>query len=227
MLLAIDTSTSWASVALFDGRRVLGELTWHSARRSGDELFPMLERLLAVGDTSLARVDRLAVATGPGSFTGIRVGIAAARGLARPTGATVTGVSTLDVIAFPHVAASRSVCALLPAGRDDWYAARYEASDGVMVRRSPIENGSLEELCASVAEPTLFTGEFDADVERRVRALVGRRAAFPPASLRLRRAGHLADLAWRAIEAATAASAADLEPIYVKQASVGGAAGVA
>src|ERR671937_1212175 len=108
MLLAIDTSTSWASVALFDGRSVLGELTWRAPRRSGDELFPMLERLLSLGDSALARVRRLAVATGPGSFTGIRVGIAAARGLARANGAEIAGVSTLDVLAFPHAAADRS-----------------------------------------------------------------------------------------------------------------------
>ena len=61
MLIALDTSTSWASVALFDGRQVLAELTWRSHRRSGDELFPMLERALSLGDSSLSQVDRIAV----------------------------------------------------------------------------------------------------------------------------------------------------------------------
>jgi tRNA threonylcarbamoyladenosine biosynthesis protein TsaB len=221
VLLAIDTSTSWASVALFDGRAVLAELTWRSHRRSGDELFPMLERLLSVGDASLASVDRLAVATGPGSFTGIRVGVAAARGLARASGAQVVGVSTLDVLAFPHLPSQRGVCALLPAGRDEWYAAFYEQRQGALTRRSDFLVGNLAEICRRVARETVFVGEFDAAVETELRALLGMRAHFPPASLRLRRAGYLAELGWNAIETRRAPQIDELEPIYVKQASVG------
>src|SRR5882762_6983731 len=74
-LLALDTSTAWASVALYDGKDVLGEETWHAQRRHGDELFPTIERLLASARSSLSDIDRVAVATGPGSFTGLRVAI--------------------------------------------------------------------------------------------------------------------------------------------------------
>ncbi|OLC52862.1 MAG: tRNA (adenosine(37)-N6)-threonylcarbamoyltransferase complex dimerization subunit type 1 TsaB [Chloroflexi bacterium 13_1_40CM_4_68_4] len=222
MLIAIDTSTSWASVALFDGRQVLAELTWRSHRRSGDELFPMLERVLSLGDSSLAQVDRLAVATGPGSFTGIRVGIAAARGLARAANAEVAGVSTLDVLAFPHAPTKLRVCPLLPAGRDDWYAAFFQERHRVWARRSPFMVGPLADICRHVGTHTLFVGEFDADAEQELRDLLGPRALFPPASLRLRRAGYLAELGWTALETRRAPRIDELEPIYVKQASVGG-----
>ena len=68
MLLALDTSTDWASVALFDGRDVIAEETWRAQRRQGDELFPAIERALLSTRTSLSSVDRVAVAVGPGSF---------------------------------------------------------------------------------------------------------------------------------------------------------------
>ncbi|HKW78778.1 MAG TPA: tRNA (adenosine(37)-N6)-threonylcarbamoyltransferase complex dimerization subunit type 1 TsaB [Candidatus Limnocylindria bacterium] len=222
MLIAVDTSTSWGSVALFDGRGVLSELTWRSPRRSGDELFPMLERAMALGDTSLAQVDRLAVATGPGSFTGIRVGVAATRGLARATGAEVAGISTLDVLAFPHAFGKVPVCALLPAGRTQWYGALYAEQDGAWARRSAFMLGTLADICRQVATRTLFVGELDADAERSLHDLLGVRALFPPASLRLRRAGYLAELGWKAIETRRAPRSDELEPIYVKPASVGG-----
>ena len=86
-LLALDTSTEWASVAIYDGRDVLAEETWHAQRRHADELFPTIERLLARARITLASVDKVAVATGPGSFTGLRVAIAAAQGIARGAGA--------------------------------------------------------------------------------------------------------------------------------------------
>src|SRR5439155_4829204 len=83
VLLALDTSTDWASVALFDGRDVLGEETWRAQRRQGDELFPAIERILLSTRTALSAVTRVAVATGPGSFTGLRLSIAAGQGIAR------------------------------------------------------------------------------------------------------------------------------------------------
>src|SRR5206468_11538990 len=87
VLLALDTSTDWASVALFDGRDVLSAETWHAQRRQGDELFPAIERALLSTRTALSSVDRVAVAVGPGSFTGLGIAIAAGQGVAPGTGA--------------------------------------------------------------------------------------------------------------------------------------------
>ncbi len=218
-LLAIDTSTAWASLALFDGRAVLAELTWHADRRHGDVLFDMLERLFSLARAELRSVDRVAVATGPGSFTGIRIGIATARGLARGSGAAVAGVSTLEVLAFPHAPTKLRVCPLLPAGRDEWYAAFYQERHRVWARRSPFMVGTLTEICRHVGTHTLFVGEFGAEAEAELRDLLGPRALFPTAASRTRRAGYLAELGWRALEERTP-RIDELEPIYLKQASV-------
>lgn len=222
MLLAIDTSTAWASIALFDGRAVSAELTWKAQRRHGEELFPMLERLLVLGGTQLAQVGRIAVATGPGSFTGIRIGMATARGLARGNGAAVAGVSTLEVLAFPHAPTKLRVCPLLPAGKRQWYAAFYQERHRVWARRSPFMVGTLEEICQHVGTHTLFVGELEDDAEAQLRELLGARALFPNAASRTRRAGYLAELGWRALEESGQSRIDELEPIYVKQAAVGG-----
>ncbi len=219
-LLALDTSTSWASVALYDGSAVLAEETWYAQRRHGDELFPTIERLLARTRTTLAGVDKVAVATGPGSFTGLRVAIAAAQGIARGTGAAMIGVSTLDVLAYPHAASKQRTCPLLPAGRDEHYAAFYQERNRKWLRRSPYLAATLPELCRQIGEHTLFVGEIDTETEQTLRDLLGPKALFASPASRMRRAGFLAELGWRALEENPQAKLGEIEPIYVKQPSI-------
>lgn len=220
MLLALDTSTAWASLAAYDGRSVLAEITWRAERRHGDELFPMTERLLTLAHASIGDVDRVAVATGPGSFTGIRIGLATARGLARGRGAAVAGVSTLDVLAYPHAPTKRRVCPLLPAGRDEYYAAFYQERHRVWARRSPFMAGSLAEICRHVGTHTLFVGEIDERAESGLRDLLGPLALFPSPAAQTRRAGYLAELGWKQLESRRPLGLDELEPLYVKQAAV-------
>lgn len=221
MLLAIDTSTAWASLALFDGRDVVTELTWRAERRHGDEIFPMLERTLSLGRASMSDVDRIAVATGPGSFTGIRIAIATAKGLARGRDAAVAGVSTLDVLAYAHARTKLRVCPLLPAGREEYYAAFYQDRHRVWARRSPYMAGTLAEICRHVGTHTLFVGELDGEAESALRDLLGPRAVFAPPASRMRRAGYLAELGWKELDSRPR-RIDELEPVYVKQASVRG-----
>jgi len=216
-LLALDTSTAWASVALFDGRAVLAEETWHAQRRHGDALFPAIERILASAHASLTDVDRIAVATGPGSFTGLRVAIAAAQGLARGAGAALVGVSTLDVLAYAHAASKQRTCPLLPAGRNESYAALYQERNRKWLRRSPFIVATLPDLCRQIGTHTLFVGEIDDDAEQLLRDLLGPKALFASPASRVRRAGYLAELGWRALESAPQGRLGEIEPIYVKQ----------
>src|SRR5512141_2914242 len=171
-LLALDTSTDWASVALYDGREVLAEETWRAQRRHADELFPTIERLLATTRTRLAEVTRVAVATGPGSFTGLRIAIAAAEGIARGAGASLVGISTLDVLAYPHAPSKQRTCPLLPAGRTEWYAAFYQERNRKWLRRSPYIVATLPELCLQIGTHTLFVGEIPPEAEELLRDLL-------------------------------------------------------
>jgi tRNA threonylcarbamoyladenosine biosynthesis protein TsaB len=217
--LALDTSTEWASVALYDGRDVLAEETWH-ARRHADELFPTIERLLARTRITLASVDKVAVATGPGSFTGLRVAIAAAQGIARGAGAAMVGVSTLDVLAYAHAASKQRICPLLPAGRTEFYAAFYQERNRKWQRRSPYIVAALPELCRQIGSHTLFVGEIGAETEQELRDLLGPKALFASPASRMRRAGYLAELGWQALATSPQAKLGEIEPIYVRQLAI-------
>lgn len=228
-ILALDTSTEWASVAVYDGTAVLAEETWHAQRRHAEELFPTIERVLshahvpiASGTSSGSRIDKVAVATGPGSFTGLRVAIAAAQGLARGSGAALVGISTLDVLAYPHASSKLRTCPLLPAGRGEFYAALYQERNRRWARRSPFIVGPLVDICRQIGTHTLFVGEIDDDAEATLRDLLGPLALFAAPASRMRRAGYLAELGWNELADGSQQPLGALEPIYVRQPAAGG-----
>lgn len=215
-LLAIDTASAYASVALFDGRAVRAEETWYALRHHDDHLFGAIERQLARAHVAAGDLTRVAVTVGPGSFTGLRVGIAAAQGIARASGAATIGVPTTDVAAWPFAATRGRVCVLIPAGRGEHYAAMYRERDGRWTRVWGIALVTLADLERTIATDTIFAGEIDGEAAGELRARLGRRALVAPASTRLRRAGHLAEIAWERAEAGEAVEAHRLEPLYVR-----------
>lgn len=225
MLLAIDTSGAYASVALFDGGAVLAEETWQAHRRHDDHLFPAMERVLALAGSSMADVTRLAVATGPGSFTGLRVGIAAAQGIARASGVALVGVPTCDAIAHPFASGGRRVCVLIEAGRGEHYSAMYRVRRGSWGRTSEIAMLTVEGIARSVALETIFAGDVDAATAAALRERLGRRAIVPSASVLMRRAGHLAEVGWARAEAGETVDPEALEPMYIRPPTIRGPAG--
>ncbi|HEX9437481.1 MAG TPA: tRNA (adenosine(37)-N6)-threonylcarbamoyltransferase complex dimerization subunit type 1 TsaB [Candidatus Limnocylindria bacterium] len=224
-LLAIDTSTAHASVALYDGRTVLAEATWYAQRRHDDHLFPEIDRLLALGGVALADVTRVGVAIGPGSFTGVRVAIAAAQGIARASDAATVGVATIDVAAWPFASARLRVCALIPAGRGEHYSAMYRRRRGAWERTSGIDIGTVADLARTIATDTIFAGEIDDATAAELRERVGARAILPSVGARIRRAGHLAEIAWERAEAGEGAHAGALEPLYIRPPMIRGKSG--
>jgi tRNA threonylcarbamoyl adenosine modification protein YeaZ len=127
LLLAFDTATPAVTVALHDGARVLAAETAAGARRHGELLAPMIERVLSAGGVRRADLDAVAVGTGPGPYTGLRAGVVTARVLASALGVPAVGVCTLDVIAraAAPAAAGREFIVAADARRKEVYWARY------------------------------------------------------------------------------------------------------
>jgi tRNA threonylcarbamoyladenosine biosynthesis protein TsaB len=146
----------------------------------------------------------------------LRVAIAAAQGVARASGAAAIGVPTLDVAAHPFASSRTRVCALIPAGRGEHYAAMYRESRGTWGRRSEIMTCRTDELATRVAVETLFVGEIDDATTAELRERLGARALFPPASATVRRAGHLAEIGWARIERGEGVRGEALEPLYIR-----------
>ena len=125
LLLALDTSTRQSSLALCDEDVLFGEYTWHVGNNHSVELLTRMQRLFAECGKTLAEIDGVAVAIGPGSFNGLRVALATAKSLAFALQKPIVGVSTLDIIAAQQRQWSGPICALLEAGRSELYAACY------------------------------------------------------------------------------------------------------
>ena len=125
MLLAFDTSTHLAGLALCENGELRAEFTWDVGANHSVELLRRVEWLLQERGLSMTQISAVAAAIGPGSFTGVRVAVTVAKTLAFSLKAPLIGISTLDVIAYSQAAAAFPVCALMEAGRGEFYAAFY------------------------------------------------------------------------------------------------------
>ena len=118
MLLAIDTATRCASIALYDGTRVLSEESWRTANYHTVELMPAIVRMVERQQLSVEALTAVGVSLGPGSFTGLRIGLGAAKGLALAREIPLLGLPTLKTVAYPHFDWRRgAICAVVEAGR--------------------------------------------------------------------------------------------------------------
>jgi len=223
MLLALDTASRTASIALYDGRQLLSESTWHSARQHTVELMPRVVEMLAQAGSAPQDLSAVAVTSGPGSFTGLRVALSVAKGLALARGLALLGVPTLDVVAFPHRWQPLPVCAVVQAGRGRACWARYGWEGDAWgpacdYRISTV--GSLVAATAGSQQETLFAGEIGTGTVDALRAGLGTQVRFASPAATLRRAGYLAELAWKRYQRGEQDDPASFAPIYLHEPAV-------
>lgn len=215
MLVAIDTATSYASLALHDGFRVRVEHTWESPRRHTVELLPRLVAALEQLGLNADHLSAVAVTRGPGSFTGLRVGLAVAKGLALARALPLVGVPTLDVVAAAQGRDRRPLCAILQAGRGRICVATYRWRSGEWRLREGPDLTTWSALVEETDSPTLFCGEVNVAGADAL-ATLGNLAVLLPAAARLRRASFLAEIAWRRLNQGKTDDPAKLAPIYLQ-----------
>ena len=223
MLLAIDTATQVLSLALHDGAALRAEWSLAAGRRQGVRLAPMIEQLLQQTGLQAADLTALAVAVGPGSYTGLRIGVALAKGLAAVDDLPLVPLTTLEIVLEAHAPArhERPLIATAPAGRSRVIWAKYAPGGDAWVLRRPAEITSWDDLLAACQTPVSISGEISSVGLRAIDAArqAGAEIDLPPAADRLRRAGRLAEIAWRRLRESRAARpypAADVRPIYLK-----------
>lgn len=208
-LLAVDTAANLCAVAVCDAAtgRILADASEDIGRGHAERLMPMIDAVLRQAATPISAIGKIAVAVGPGSFTGIRVGVATARGLALALGVPAVGVSTLEILAadarkaFP----GREVLAAVDARRGEIYAQRFDAAglaldeprmttlealaDELRRARLPLVAGSAAPLLAAACgEDEIEIASAHATAPVAVLAGIGaaREAGAPPAPLYLR-----------------------------------------
>jgi len=132
-LLALDTSSMTATVALLDDDKLIGEYTLNHKKSHSQKLIPMIDELIKSCDLTPKDIDVFAVSLGPGSFTGLRIGIATITAMAQALDKTVVGVPTLEALAFNLFNCEGLICPIIDAQRDSVYTGVYQCMDGNMV----------------------------------------------------------------------------------------------
>lgn len=220
MLLAIDTATRVASLALYGEGKVLSEHTWVSQNNHTVELVPNIAHLLKGRGATPQALTGLAVAIGPGSFTGLRIGLSVAKGFAIGLKIPLVGIPTLDVLAYAHAPRGLPIWAIIQAGRGRICAVFYPR-EGSPPHPADYLLTTLAELEIEGEEPLLFCGEIDPKGAELLRQRVGERAVIASPSASLRRAGYLADLAWERLQRGESDDLATLSPIYLHRPRIG------
>ncbi len=217
MLLALDTATRYAGLALYDevGGRVLGEESWYSVNRHTVETMPRLVRLLEQQGVAPSDLTGLVVSLGPGSFTGLRIGLGIAKGIALARRLPLVGVPTLDVVARPHMNQRLPIWAVLQAGRGRICVAHYARRRGRWRRRGDYRLTTLEALCAEIEVPSLLCGELESEDVALLREKAGILADVAPPAASLRRAAYLAEIGWERLSRGDSDDVAGLSPIYL------------
>lgn len=216
MILAIDTATRSAGLAILDPERdtILAEHTWHSHINHTVELTPNLHAMLATQNLTTADLTGIVVARGPGSFTGLRIGMSIGKALAYAHGIDIVAIPTPDVIAHAHQARDLPLWAILEAGRGRVVAVRYPV-DGPPPSEADYRITTLTKLANEIHEPALFSGELDSEGVRQLKQVLGQRAVIASPADRVRRPAHLAEAGWLELQAGHVDDPATLAPIYL------------
>jgi len=219
-ILAIDTTTFLGSVALVEDEKLVSALQQGTSVTYSERLISGIDHLLNNAEWKKGDIDLIAVAVGPGSFTGLRIGMATAKGLAVALGKPLVGVSSLCVIANGADVHDGKVAAILDARRDEVYAAVYQYKNGAC-EKTVIDECVLppDELCAALMK---IKGKLTCvgDGARRYKDLLSdnlaEQALFPHDAKNFPHAAYLATIARDRFEEKGADEAEDLAPNYIR-----------
>ncbi|WOC33294.1 MULTISPECIES: tRNA (adenosine(37)-N6)-threonylcarbamoyltransferase complex dimerization subunit type 1 TsaB [Caproicibacterium] len=217
-ILAIDCSAGAASACVWQDGKVLGECYTNVKLTHSQTLMPMLCGILEYAKVELPQIDVFAVTAGPGSFTGVRIGVASVKGMAFAQGKPCAGVSTLEAMAENLRVLDCTACCVMDARCGQVYNAMFAVKNGVVHRLTPDRALSIEELaqeCAGCSTPVVLVGD-GAQLCAESAAFAAVDVRLAPEPIRFQRACGAAVCAARAAEAGKLLSAEELLPVYLR-----------
>ena len=218
-ILALDSSGLVASVAVAQNDNLIGEYTVNYKKTHSQTLLPMLDAVAKMIELDLKTVDAIAVAKGPGSFTGLRIGSATAKGLGLALDVPLIEIPTVDGLAYNLWGAKDLVCPLMDARRNQTYTGIYAFADGEMQVLEPqcaVDIAQIVEKINELQQPVTFLGDGVPVFCDYIREHVQVPCSFAPAHLNKQRAGAVAALAFRYLKKGQIVSAAEHQPDYLR-----------
>ncbi len=179
-ILAVDTATKSCSVAIVEKESIIAETTLFIEQTHSKHLMEMIDTALNLSGLTVSELDGFAVTKGPGSFTGLRIGISSIKGFAMASGKPVVGVSSLDSLAMQCCFSSYLVSPLLDARKGEVYFSRYRFENGYFKKKLGDQVISSVQAVCDINEPCLFVGDGAKIYQNKIKDEIGDLAYFAP-----------------------------------------------
>lgn len=216
-ILGIETSTKTGSVAVMSEQGVIAQYSLNIEVTHSERLMSTVDRVLKDTGLTMQQFDGFAVAIGPGSFTGLRIGLATVKGLALATGKPIAPVPTLQALARNIPLAAHPICPMLDARKNEVYAALFTFDGSTLTQTMPETVVPLAQLAAFIADRTVFTGEASHLYRTELEGLLGDRALFAPLSSILPSAAIVAEVGLKMIRNGRHSDPDSLTPLYIRR----------
>ncbi len=219
-ILSVDSSANAASVAVTEDEKLICECVVNNKKTHSQTLLPMIDKALKDSECSLSDIDLIAVTNGPGSFTGLRIGVATVKGLCHGAKKPVVGISTLECMAYNLPYCEHIICPIMDARREQVYNGVYEWSGEELVQIKEPRAMALEELLAefeNIDKKVVFLGDGVPVYREIICKAMGDKALFAPEGAQIQRASSLAPIARKRFEKGEATSSYELLPVYLRK----------
>lgn len=218
-ILSLDSATESATCAILDDNRILGEITFNYKKQHSLVLMPMIDELFNNTGMSIRDIDGFVVSKGPGSFTGLRIGMSTIKGLSQGTKKPFISISTLDALAYNLAYTSGIICPILDALRDNVYTALYTFDNCELSRTSDYMNISIDELINMFKDKNCnitFVGDGTVKFKERLMERLTE-INFAPAHLNLAKASSLGELGLKLLSNGIEDDIYASVPIYLRK----------
>ncbi len=219
-ILAVDTSAITCGVAIADNEVLLADLMDESGETHSKHLMNMIKRAFEISGFKPSDMDGFAVTKGPGSFTGLRIGISSVKGLAAATGKPVAGISTLDALAAQVPPTSYLICVMTDARKGEVYSSCYRHIGGIVKKESKEDNLLPEKAIERIHEPCLFAGDGACAYRNIIEEKIGGYAHFLPDAFNTVKASTVAFMGMKKMMDNDMEDAGMLVPFYIRKSDV-------
>jgi tRNA threonylcarbamoyladenosine biosynthesis protein TsaB len=216
IMLGIDTSTMTAGVGIVEEDQVLVDLRFDVKVTYSEILMPTIDLALKTVGMKIMDLDGFSISIGPGSFTGLRIGLSTIKGLCFATGKPLTSVPSLDALASKSLFCSHQVAPLLDAKKDQVYVAIYDTSEGELHRKSEYMAIDVEDLAKKISKRTLFVGPGAKLYQNELKNLLGEKACFTFNEQSIPSGSAVARIGLNKLLANQTEDITDLEPLYIR-----------
>lgn len=217
-VLALETATKAGSIAIADEEAFIGEVKLDVSKAHAERVMDYIVWLLKSSNISINEIDAFAVSIGPGSFTGLRIGLSTIKGLAFSKKRPIVPVSTLDAMARRLPFSAYDICPMLDARKDEVYTALYKWENNACVKTMPETAVEPGEFLQTLKGPTIFMGDGAIKYKNLIAEILKADALFPPSSLMSPSASSVAEIALEKLRDGIEADPVSLTPFYIRKA---------